>query len=127
MNWTRLAVTVGLACVAANLLTTPRRAEAGDGDDGLDPFPSVDAGLPKRIRAMTAAAAGAASAAGTRAAETGAPGTGSDSPNEAERLQASGVAADPGDDSASGDLFKSTSQESPYARAPGLADFARGA
>ena len=127
MNWTRLAVTVGLACVAANLLTTPRRAEAGDGDDGLDPFPSVDAGLPKRIRAMTAAAAGAASAAGTGAAETGAPGTGSDSPNEAERLQASGVAADPGDDSASGDLFKSTSQESPYARAPGLPDFARGA
>ncbi len=57
MNWTRVAVTVGLACVAANLLVKGRREAAGAGDDGLDPFPSLDRGLPGRMRAMTASAA----------------------------------------------------------------------
>ena len=122
MNWTRVAVTVALACVAANLLMTGRRAQAEERDDGLDPFPSVDPGLPERLGAMTAGAAAGVSAAGS-----GAPGSGSDSPNDAERLQASGVATAGDDGSASGDLFKSASQESAYAQVPGLPDFARGA
>lgn len=121
MNLTRVAVTVGLACVAANLLMKARRAEPADADDGLQPFPSVDAGLPARIEALTAGGASADTA------DTGLPGTAGDSPNEAERLQASGVAAQNDDGSWTRDLFESTSQDSPYARAPGLPDFARGA
>lgn len=119
MNLTRVAVTVGLAWLGANLLMKGRQAQATEADDGLQPFPSVDPGLPTRFGAMTAGAAAAAAG--------GAAGTGSDSPNDAERLQASGVAAPSEDGSAAGDLFQSTSQESPYARAPGLPDFARGA
>jgi hypothetical protein len=122
MNLTRVALTVGLACVAANLLMKSRRGEAGQRDDGLDPFPSVDPGFAGRMRAMPAGAE-----TGTMAAGIGAAGTGSDSPNEAERLQASGVAAEDDDGSWTRDLFKSTSQESADARAPGLPDFARGA
>jgi hypothetical protein len=124
MNLTRMAVTVGLACVAANLLMKGRRGEASDADDGLEPFPSVDAGLPARIAALTT---GRSVASDDGTADTGVPGSGADSPNDAERLQASGVAADSDDDSWTRDLFKSTSQDSPYARAPGLPDFARGA
>jgi len=88
MNWTRVAVTVGLACVAANLLVKGRREAAGAGDDGLDPFPSLDRGLPGRMRATTASTY---------------------------------------DGGSSGDLFQSTSQDSPSGRAPRLSDFARGA
>jgi hypothetical protein len=124
MNWTRVAVTAGLAVVAANLLMKGgRTARATDIDDGLDPFPSVDAGLPQRVGAITAAAPGAEAASGGM----GATGRGSDSPNDAERLQASGIAGASDDGGASGDLFTSTSQESPYAKSPGLPDFARGA
>ena len=124
MNLTRVAVTVGLACVAANLLMKGRRAEATEVDDGLDAFPSVDPGLPERVRATTSGASGAAAATGATAS---APGSGSESPNDAERLQAAGVAAENDDGSWTGDLFKSTSQEGEEARAPGLPDFARGA
>jgi len=60
MNLTRVALTVGLACVAANLLMKSRRGEAGERDDGLGPFPSVDPGLPGRVRAMTSGAGGLA-------------------------------------------------------------------
>ena len=120
MNLTRVAVTVGLAWLGANLLMKGRHGQASEGDDGLEPFPSVDPGLPTRLGAMTAAGP-------TAVADTGAGGTGTDSPNQAERLQASGVAAQSDDGSAPRDLFQSTSQESPYARAPGLPDFARGA
>jgi len=123
MNLTRVAMTVGLACVAANLLMKSRRGAAAERDDGLDPFPSVDPGLPGRMSAMTSAAAVVAATP----AGTGVPGTGSESPNDAERLQASGVAAADDDGSWTRDLFKSTSQESADARAPGLPDFARGA
>src|SRR5215203_3681322 len=73
MNLTRVAVTVGLACVAANLLMKTRRGAASEGDDGLDPFPSVDPGLAERVRAITSATAVAA----TAGADTGAPGSGS--------------------------------------------------
>jgi hypothetical protein len=113
MKLTRVAVTLGLAWLATELLLKDRRRLAVDSDDGLAPFPSVDTGLP-----AVGGAAAASDAAGA---------TGSDSPNDAERLQASGVAAQSEDESWTGDLFKSTSQESPYARAPGLPDFARGA
>jgi len=123
MNLTRVAVTVGLACMAASLLMKSRRREANEGDDGLDPFPSVDPGLPGRIGAVTSGM----QAVGASPADTGAPGTGTDSPNDAERLQASGIAAEDDDGSWTRDLFKSTSQESEDARAPGLPDFARGA
>jgi hypothetical protein len=119
MNLTRVGLTIGLACVAASLLLRSRRGAASDGDDGLEPFPSVDSRTTARARALTTAAPVAVGA--------GAPGSGVDSPNDAERLQASGVAAPSEDESWTGDLFKSTSQESPYARAPGLPDFARGA
>jgi hypothetical protein len=117
MNVTRVAVTLGLAWLAANLLLKSRVAlpRQSESDDGLAPFPSVDPGLPVGLGAVTAGAPAAADAAGA---------TGSDSPNDAERLQASGLATAAGD---AGDQFKSTSQESPYARAPGLPDFARGA
>ena len=124
MNLTRVAVTVGLACVAANVLMKSRRTAPSDSDDGLEPFPSVDPGLPVRLGAASAAGP---SAAGSAAADLGAAGTGSDSPNDAERLQASGVAADDDDGSWTRDLFTSTSQEGAEARAPGLPDFARGA
>ena len=53
MNLTRVAVAVGLAWFAANLLLKRRRAEAIDRDDGLAVLPSVDPGLPVRIRALT--------------------------------------------------------------------------
>ena len=119
MNLTRVGLIVGLAWVAAQLLMRSRRGEPSEGDDGLEPFPSVDSRTTARVRALTAAAPLAAGA--------GTPGSGVDSPNDAERLQASGVAAASDDDSWTGDLFKSTSQDSPYARAPGLPDFARGA
>jgi len=46
-------VAVGLAWVATNLLRKVRRVEAIDRDDGLAPFPSVDPGMPVRIRALT--------------------------------------------------------------------------
>jgi len=124
MNLTRMALTVGLACVAANLVKKARRVEPSDADDGLEAFPSVDIALPTRMGALTGAGS-AASAAST--VGTGMPGTGSDSPNDAERLQANGVAAESDDGGRSGDLFTSTSQDGPYARAPGLPDFARGA
>jgi len=127
MNLTRVAVTVGLACVAANVLMKSRRGAPSESDDGLEPFPSVDPGLPVRLGAASAAAPAAPAAAGSAAADLGAAGSGSDSPNDAERLQASGVAADDDDGSWTRDLFKSTSQESAEARAPGLPDFARGA
>jgi hypothetical protein len=119
-----VAVSVGLACVAANVLMKSRRTAPSDSDDGLEPFPSVDPGLPVRLGAASAAGP---SAAGSAAADLGAAGTGSDSPNDAERLQASGVAADDDDGSWTRDLFTSTSQEGAEARAPGLPDFARGA
>jgi hypothetical protein len=66
MNLTRVAVAVGLAWVAATLLLKIRRVEAIDRDDGLAPFPSVDPGLPVRIRALTVPAgpAGAGFAGG---------------------------------------------------------------
>ncbi len=56
MNWTRVALMVGLAWIAANLLRKIGRGEPGDPDDGLAPFPSVGAGLPVRVRALTAPA-----------------------------------------------------------------------
>jgi len=59
MNWTRLALAVGLAWVAANLLLKRRRAEPADPDDGLAALPSVDGGLPIRVRAMTVPAGSA--------------------------------------------------------------------
>lgn len=51
---------------------------------------------------------------------------GADSLNGAERLQAKGI-ADPLAGRTSEDPFRSTSEDGPYARSPGLADFARGA
>jgi len=65
MNLTRVAVAVGLAWLVARVLLRRRRAEAGDPDDGLAPLPSIDTGLPLRVRALTvpAGAAGAGSAA----------------------------------------------------------------
>jgi hypothetical protein len=123
MNLTRVAVTVGLAYVAASLLAKRSGAAPVEADDGLEPFPSIDPGLPARIGTLTAAAPVTGAADG----DTGASGTGSDSPNDAERLQASGVAAESDDGSWTRDLFKSTSQESAEARAPGLPDFARSA
>jgi hypothetical protein len=65
MNLTRVAVAVGLAWVAATLLLKIRRVEAID-RDGLAPFPSVDPGLPVRVRALTVPAgpAGAGFAGG---------------------------------------------------------------
>ena len=65
MNWTRVALMVGLAWIAANLFRRIARGEPGDRDDGLAPFPSVDPGLPVRVRALTAPAASLAGA-GTR-------------------------------------------------------------
>ena len=51
MNLTRVAVTVGLAFVAASLLAKRSGAAPVEADDGLEPFPSVDPGLPVRIGA----------------------------------------------------------------------------
>ena len=53
MNLIRVAVAVGLAWTVANLLLKDRRAGPVDLDDGLAPLPSVDTGLPVRVRAMT--------------------------------------------------------------------------
>jgi hypothetical protein len=57
MNLTRVALAVALAWVVANLWLKRRRAEPIERDDGLAPFPSVGAGLPVRVRAMTVRAA----------------------------------------------------------------------
>ena len=121
MNWTRVAMTVGLACAAASLLLRGRRARAAAADDGLDPFPSVDPGLPVRMRAMTVGPAASGAGAGS-----GASGTSSDSPNDAERLQARGIAETPRD-AIDGGLFGSNSQQGAEPKVPGLPDFARGA
>jgi len=66
MNLIRLAVAVGLAWVVAKLLLKSRGGESIDFDDGLAPLPSVDPGLPIRVRAMTVpgAAGGYAGRAG---------------------------------------------------------------
>jgi len=112
MTRTHAALTVALACIACSLLLKRSRAAVPHADDGLAPFPSVDPG---------------SVAAGAPAAASGAGGRGADSPNDAERLQAAGVAAASADESWTADLFQSNSQESPYARAPGLPDFTRGA
>ena len=111
MNRTHAALTLAFAGIACGLLLKRRRAAAPHAEDGLAPFPSVDPG---------SLGAGAP-------ATGGAGGRGADSPNDAERLQAAGVAAASADERRTGDLFQSTSQDSPYARAPGLPDFARGA
>jgi hypothetical protein len=62
------------------------------------------------------------------------PGTGSDSPNRAERLQAGNAVGIPaaasssvGGTGQSDNLFSSSSQNSPEPVAPGLPDFVRGA
>jgi len=65
MNLIRLAVAVGLAWVVAKLLLKGRGVAPLDSDDGLAPLPSIDTGLPVRVRAMTVA--GAAGAYGRRA------------------------------------------------------------
>ena len=67
MNLTRLAVAVALAWVAASLLLKSRRAAFLDPDDGLAALPSLDTGLPVRVRAMTVAA-------GAGGDDSGAPG-----------------------------------------------------
>jgi len=71
MNLTRAAATVGLACVAASLLAKRSRAAPLEADDGLEPFPSVDPGLPARLGAPTAApaATGADGGASARSAD----------------------------------------------------------
>jgi hypothetical protein len=56
-----------------------------------------------------------------------APLVGIDSPNEAERLQARGVSSPASGNDGAADFFTSTSQDSPYARSPGLPDLMRGA
>ena len=71
MNWTRVALAVGLAWVAARLLLRGRRPEPFDPDDGLGPLPSVDTGLPVRVRAMTVPV----DSAGPRCGPRFAPGT----------------------------------------------------
>ncbi|HSC63416.1 MAG TPA: hypothetical protein VLD35_07275 [Caldimonas sp.] len=53
MNWTRVALMVSLAWIAANLLRKIGRGDPGDRDDGLGPLPSLDPGLPVRVRALT--------------------------------------------------------------------------
>ena len=53
MNWTRLALAAAFVWFAANLLRKTRHATIVDTDDGLAPFPSMDPGLPARVRAMT--------------------------------------------------------------------------
>ena len=53
MNLIRLAVAVGLAWVVAKLLLKSSGGGPIDPDDGLAPLPSVDPGLPVRVRAMT--------------------------------------------------------------------------
>jgi hypothetical protein len=137
MNFTRAALTVGLAFVAASLLLTRRDTSPLPADDGLEPFPSLDPGWPSRTAARTAAPAGESAGAGIGAglgaglgagigAGIGAAATGGDSPNDAERLQARGVAASD-DGGWRRDPLRSTSQEGAEARAPGLPDFARGA
>lgn len=127
MRWTRAALTLGLAWLAFNLLLKGRRDEPPDGDDGLARFPSMDSSL---TRGTVAAAVGGgpapvmSDAANASPLANGAPGA--DSPNDAERLDAAGL-AQAGADSAGGDRFDSDSQQGPYARAPGQPDFARGA
>jgi len=64
MNLTRLALAAGLAWVAATLLLRRRPVERVDPDDGLAPLPSVDIGLPVRVRAMTVPAGAVRSAGG---------------------------------------------------------------
>jgi hypothetical protein len=53
MNLTRLALAAALVWLGANLLLKRRPAARVDPDDGLAPLPSVDTGLPVRVRAMT--------------------------------------------------------------------------
>ena len=65
MNLIRVALAVGLAWVVAKLLLKSRSGAAIDADDGLAPLPSVDTGLPVRVRAMTVP--GAAGGYGRRA------------------------------------------------------------
>ena len=69
---TKVAVAVGLAWVAANLLLKIRRVEAIDRDDGLAPLPSVDPGLPVRIRALTVPASPAGADRGAAGIAAGA-------------------------------------------------------
>lgn len=53
MNLIRVAVAVGLAWMVAKLILQSRRGAPVDADDGLARLPSVDTGLPVRVRAMT--------------------------------------------------------------------------
>jgi hypothetical protein len=106
MNATRLALVAVAAWLALQIVAKRRRS---------------------RLWASARSPSGTATAPEALNAGNGAPGTGIDSPNEAERLQARGVAS-PGAESGQPDnLFRSTSQESAEAQAPGLPDFARGA
>ena len=108
MSLVRIAALLALAGLA---LALSRERRGGSSLEGGDAF---DAGTE-----------GDGFAAGTEGDGFAAAG-GSDSPNDAERLQARGIAETPRD-AIDGGLFGSNSQQGAEPKVPGLPDFARGA
>jgi hypothetical protein len=123
MTLTRLVLTFAFTGFVANLYMKSRRGT------GLLSGPSAGATTGAMPAPDDQPSSAVGSGTGAPASTTATPASttaGAESPNAAERLQAQGVAQTTGEGQAD-DLFRSTSQDSPYAREPGLPDFTRGA